>query len=134
MDGCLPGDNSIQTHFTSEKESTNTQRILYFKSKLSSSSASCLQASCLSSSGLWTNKVGSFPSFQIPNKEEDSIFGSEYVSHEVRDPDQTILLSSNLCRTIENKIKSRFHVSFSVHMSCSVLCFSTTAPALTQTH
>lgn len=116
------------------KKGTNTQRIIYFKPKLSSSSASCLQASCLSSSGLWTNKVGSFPSFQIPNKEEDSIFGSEYVPHEERDPEQTILLSSNLCRNIENKIKSTFHVSFSVHMSCSVSCFSTMAPALTQTH
>lgn len=78
--------------------------------------------------------MGSFPSFQIPKKEEDSIFGSEYVSHEERDPDQTILLSSNLCRTIENKIKSTFHGRFSVHMSCSVLCFSTMTPALTQTH
>lgn len=48
---------------------------------LGSSLVPCLQASCRSSSGLWTNKVGSVPSSQIQNKEEGSTFGSEYGSH-----------------------------------------------------
>lgn len=51
-------------------------------SKFSPSSlVSCLLASCLSSSGLWTYKVGSSPSLQIHSKEGDSTFVSEYVSH-----------------------------------------------------
>lgn len=64
-----------------------------------SSLASCLQASCLSSSGRWSYKVGSSPSFQIPNKEGDSTSGSKYASHYQRPP-ATGILDVNILMTI----------------------------------
>lgn len=79
--------------------------------------------------------MGSFLSFQIQKKEGDSIFGSEYVSHGERDPDQTILLSSHLYRTIKKtKLKPHFMEVFQSICLFPWRVFSTVAPALTQTH
>lgn len=72
---------TILTHLTSENNANALKRDIRPFQNVSSSSVSCLQASCLSSSGLWSDKGGSFPSFQIQSKEGGSTFGSEYVSH-----------------------------------------------------